>query len=147
MLLLHAGVGDRRLWDGQVDAFAERHLVVRPDLRGFGESPLPGCPFSHVEDVRALLDHLGLATAALVGNCTAAAWRSISRSPTPGGCTLSSSSRQRSPVSRARPSSTRSTRRRTRSSTPGRSASTTSPTSAGWVSGWRPPSPTPSESR
>jgi 3-oxoadipate enol-lactonase len=68
VVLLHAGVGDRRLWDGQVDAFAERHLVVRPDLRGFGESPLPGGPFSYVEDVRALLDHLGLERAAVVGN-------------------------------------------------------------------------------
>lgn len=65
---LHAGVGDRRLWDGQVDAFAERHLVVRPDLRGFGETELPGGPFSYVEDVRALLDHLGLESATVVGN-------------------------------------------------------------------------------
>jgi len=51
-----------------VEAFAEGHLVVRPDLRGFGESPLPGGPFSHVEDVRALLDNLGLDSVALVGN-------------------------------------------------------------------------------
>lgn len=67
-MLLHAGVGDRRLWDGQVEAFARERLVVRPDLRGFGESPLPGGPFSHVEDVRALLEHLGLRRADLVGN-------------------------------------------------------------------------------
>jgi len=68
VVLLHAGVGDRRLWDGQLDAFAERHLVVRLDLRGFGDSPLPGGPFSHVEDVRALLDHLEVPRMALVGN-------------------------------------------------------------------------------
>lgn len=49
-------------------ALAERHRVVRPDLRGWGESPLPGGPFSHVEDVRALLDHLEIERAALVGN-------------------------------------------------------------------------------
>ena len=49
-------------------AFSERHRVVRPDLRGFGESPLPGGPFSNVEDVRALLDELGLGQAAVVGN-------------------------------------------------------------------------------
>jgi pimeloyl-ACP methyl ester carboxylesterase len=41
---------------------------VRPDLRGFGETPLPGGPFSYVDDVRALLDHLRLAETALVGN-------------------------------------------------------------------------------
>lgn len=67
-MLLHAGVGDRRLWDGQVDALAGQYKVIRPDLRGFGQSPLPGGPFSHVEDVRALLDHLGVERAAVVGN-------------------------------------------------------------------------------
>jgi 3-oxoadipate enol-lactonase len=41
---------------------------VRPDLRGFGETPLPGGPFSNVEDLRALLDHMGVERAALVGN-------------------------------------------------------------------------------
>jgi pimeloyl-ACP methyl ester carboxylesterase len=61
-------VGDRRLWDGQVDALAERHLVVRYDLRGYGDSPLPGGPFSYVDDLAALLDHLRIETAALVGN-------------------------------------------------------------------------------
>ena len=51
-----------------MEAFSERHHVVRPDLRGFGESPLPGGPFSNVEDVRALLDELGLGRVAVVGN-------------------------------------------------------------------------------
>jgi 3-oxoadipate enol-lactonase len=68
VVLLHAGVGDRRLWDGQLEAFAAGHRAVRPDLRGFGESPLPGGPFSYLDDLRALLDHLGLDRAALVAN-------------------------------------------------------------------------------
>jgi pimeloyl-ACP methyl ester carboxylesterase len=68
VVLVHAGVGDRRLWDAQAEVFAERYLVLRPDLRGFGESPLPGGPFSWVDDLRALLDHLGIDRAALVGN-------------------------------------------------------------------------------
>lgn len=68
VVLLHAGVGDRRLWDAQAEALAERYRVVRPDARGFGETPLPGRPFSYVEDVRALIDHLGLGPVALVGN-------------------------------------------------------------------------------
>ncbi len=67
-MLLHPGVGDRTFWDGQVEAFAERHLVVRYDLRGHGDSPLPGEPFSNVDDLLALLDHLGIGKAALVGN-------------------------------------------------------------------------------
>ena len=61
-------MGDRGLWDGQVEALAESHLVVRPDLRGHGESPLPGGPYSYVEDLRALLDGLGLPETSLVGN-------------------------------------------------------------------------------
>jgi 3-oxoadipate enol-lactonase len=65
---VHAGVGDRRLWDGQMDTFSARHRIVRPDLRGFGESAIPGLPFSYVDDLRALLDHLGIVSAALVGN-------------------------------------------------------------------------------
>jgi 3-oxoadipate enol-lactonase len=68
VVLVHAGVGDRRLWDGQMDALAARHRVVRPDMRGFGETPIPGMPFSYVDDLRALLDHLGIDRAAVVGN-------------------------------------------------------------------------------
>lgn len=67
-MLLHAAVGDRRLWDGQFHMLAERHLVVRYDLRGYGESPLPGGPFSYVDDLAALLDHLGIERTALIGN-------------------------------------------------------------------------------
>ena len=51
-----------------MEAFAEEHRVVRLDLRGFGESAIPGGPFSHVDDVRALLDRLGIERTALVGN-------------------------------------------------------------------------------
>ena len=51
-----------------MEALADRYRVLRPDLRGFGESPLPGGPFSHVEDVRALLEELGLDQVGIVGN-------------------------------------------------------------------------------
>ena len=51
-----------------MDAFAERFRVARYDARGFGDSPLPGGPFSFVDDLGGLLDHLGLERAALVGN-------------------------------------------------------------------------------
>lgn len=67
-MLLHAAVGDRRLWDEQMDPFAERFRVVRYDTRGFGDSPLPGGPFSFVDDLCAILDHLELERVALVGN-------------------------------------------------------------------------------
>lgn len=65
---MHAAVGDRRLWDGQVGAFSERYRVVRYDLRGYGESPLPGGPFSYVTDLSSIFEHFGFERAALVGN-------------------------------------------------------------------------------
>lgn len=67
MVLLHAGVGDRRMWEPQARALDAAYRVVRPDLRGFGGTPLPGGRFSHAEDVVALLDHLRVDRAALVG--------------------------------------------------------------------------------
>jgi len=44
VLLLHAGIGDRRMWGSQVDALrAAGHRPVAPDLPGFGDTPLdPG---------------------------------------------------------------------------------------------------------
>lgn len=38
VVLVHAGVADHRMWDAVVPALAERHTVIRYDLRGFGES-------------------------------------------------------------------------------------------------------------
>lgn len=66
-MLVHAGVADHRMWDGVVPALAERHTVVRYDLRGFGKSALPTGPFSETDDLRRLLDHLGHERVRLVG--------------------------------------------------------------------------------
>jgi 3-oxoadipate enol-lactonase len=62
VVLLHSGLGDSRLWRRQVDALSSRFEVVTPDLPGFGETPEPTEPFSHVDVVAAHLP------AALVGN-------------------------------------------------------------------------------
>ncbi|WP_392543569.1 alpha/beta fold hydrolase [Oryzobacter telluris] len=68
VLLLHAGVADRRLWDPQWDDLTAVRDTVRADLRGFGESVTPpDGPLDHVADVVALLDALGIARAHLVG--------------------------------------------------------------------------------
>ncbi|WP_418958693.1 alpha/beta fold hydrolase [Streptomyces tritici] len=68
VVLLHSGVCDRRMWDGQFRVLAEAgHRVVRCDLRGFGETPIDA-PHTHAEDVRALLDALGIERAAVVGS-------------------------------------------------------------------------------
>ncbi len=67
VVLLHAGIGDRRMWDDQIAAFTERFTVIRYDARGFGNTIKPSHPFSPHEDLVGLLDHLGLDRAHLVG--------------------------------------------------------------------------------
>ena len=66
LVLMHAGICDRRMWDAQVPAFARSHRVVRYDVRGFGASSLPPGVYAHQDDLRALLDALGIERATLV---------------------------------------------------------------------------------
>ena len=70
LVLVHAGVADRRMWDDQVAAFAGRYRTIRYDLRSFGESVGAPGPFSHHADLRALLDGLEIERAHLVDNRT-----------------------------------------------------------------------------
>ena len=67
LILLHAGVADRRMWEPLLPALAERHRVIRPDARGFGESLPPTGPWAHHTDLLALLDELLIGRAHLVG--------------------------------------------------------------------------------
>ncbi|MGW4497336.1 alpha/beta fold hydrolase [Micromonospora sp. NPDC004336] len=67
VVLLHAGIADRRMWREQLGPLAERHRVIALDLRGYGDSELPSTPFAHHDDVVGLLDALALPRAALVG--------------------------------------------------------------------------------
>lgn len=67
LILLHAGIADRRMWDGQFGAFADRYRVVRYDRRGFGRSALEEGPYSHHDDLRGLLDYLGIERSSFVG--------------------------------------------------------------------------------
>jgi 3-oxoadipate enol-lactonase len=67
VLLLHAGIGDRRMWDAQIPAFAEHFTVVRFDARGFGQTRKPDAPFAPYADAIGLLDHLGISRAHLIG--------------------------------------------------------------------------------
>jgi pimeloyl-ACP methyl ester carboxylesterase len=67
VLLLHAGLGDRRMWDDQARAFAKHFTVVRFDARGFGETRKPDAPFAPYADAIALLDHLGFSRAHFIG--------------------------------------------------------------------------------
>jgi pimeloyl-ACP methyl ester carboxylesterase len=68
LVLLHSGVCDRRMWQPQWESLSQSFRVVRPDLRGFGETPLPPGRFSFVGDVVELLDHLSIERACVVGS-------------------------------------------------------------------------------
>jgi pimeloyl-ACP methyl ester carboxylesterase len=68
VLLLHPGVADRRVWQAQWDPLAARFRVIRCDLRGFGDTPIPPERFSNAADVVELLDHLDVERAAVVGS-------------------------------------------------------------------------------
>jgi 3-oxoadipate enol-lactonase len=65
--LLHEGVCDLRMWDELAPALASEFTVLRYDMRGYGDSTLPSGPFSQNGDLLALLDHVGINEAALVG--------------------------------------------------------------------------------
>jgi pimeloyl-ACP methyl ester carboxylesterase len=70
IVLIHAGVVNLGMWDDQMDAFAQQHRVIRYDIRGWGETANPPMTYSDHEDLYGLLNHLGIAQAALVG-CSA----------------------------------------------------------------------------
>ena len=67
VVLIHGGLVDSRLWDGQMGPLSKRFRVVRYDLRAYGRSAAPTGPFSHLEDLRGLLDFLKIEKATLVG--------------------------------------------------------------------------------
>jgi 3-oxoadipate enol-lactonase len=70
VVLLHAGVADRRMWDPQWAALTSVRDAVRLDLRGFGGSdqPPPSGVLDPVGDVLDTLDHLGVTSCHLVGS-------------------------------------------------------------------------------
>ncbi len=67
LLLIHAGVGDSRMWDSQFEALSKTHFVIRCDLRGFGQSDMQPGTFSYYEDISALLNYLNVEKASLIG--------------------------------------------------------------------------------
>jgi pimeloyl-ACP methyl ester carboxylesterase len=69
VIFLHGYTLDMRMWDDQLPAFTPTHRVVRYDLRGFGvsASPVVNEPYTHADDLHAVLTHLGIERAAVVG--------------------------------------------------------------------------------
>ena len=67
VLMVHAGVANRSMWDGQVEALKDAYRVIRHDTRGFGETETDAVSFSNRADIAAVLDHLGERSAHVVG--------------------------------------------------------------------------------
>ena len=67
VVLLHGFGLDASMWDPQWPVLQREFRVIRYDLRGFGGSSLPDGAYSHSEDLRGLLDHLGARPAHVIG--------------------------------------------------------------------------------
>lgn len=69
VVFVHSGITDCQMWDPQfsvLSGFVERYRTVRYDFQGFGDSTATG-PGTNREELRALLDGLGVDRAHLVG--------------------------------------------------------------------------------
>jgi pimeloyl-ACP methyl ester carboxylesterase len=67
LVFVHGFTLDTRMWDDQWEVFAAKYRVIRYDARGFGKSSVPDGPYSNQDDLRALMDHLGVERFHLVG--------------------------------------------------------------------------------
>lgn len=71
LLLLHGLGGSHLDWEQQWPHFAARYRVIAPDLRGFGDTPRGARLLTIArlaEDLRTLLDTLGIARCVVVGH-------------------------------------------------------------------------------
>ena len=68
LVLMHGGGVGMRMWDDQMPFLADLgHRVIRFDARGHGRSPTATSKFRQCDDVAALLRHLGVRRATLIG--------------------------------------------------------------------------------
>ena len=68
VVLLHAGVADRRSWYAVAEALQPRSDVVAYDMRGYGETLGVTYGFSHLDDLTAVLDQVATGPVWLVGS-------------------------------------------------------------------------------
>ena len=68
VVLLHAGVTDRRGWYAVADRLQPSTSVVAYDMRGYGETSGLTYAFSHLDDLRMVLDQVATGPVWLVGS-------------------------------------------------------------------------------
>lgn len=67
LVLIHGWAQDLRIWGQQVSVFSPQYRVVRYDRRGFGRSTGYADASADPDDLRILLDSLGIESAAVLG--------------------------------------------------------------------------------
>jgi 3-oxoadipate enol-lactonase len=67
IVFIHAAIADRRMWNREFEVYAKDGTTVRYDVRGLGRSPPASTSYSDVEDLGALLEHLRIPSATIVG--------------------------------------------------------------------------------
>ena len=72
LIFVHEFAGDYRSWGPQVRAFARRYRTIAFNARGYPPSDVPDDPLAYsqdqaVEDIRGLLDALGIGRAHICG--------------------------------------------------------------------------------
>ncbi len=68
VVLIHDGIADSLVWDGVWPAFCKQFHSVRYDRRGYGRSPATTVIYTETDDLFALLRHLQIKRAMLVGS-------------------------------------------------------------------------------
>lgn len=59
-LMIHADVADNSMWNKEFARFSQQYRVIRYDKRGFGKTTSQDGPISPIEDIVALLTHVGV---------------------------------------------------------------------------------------
>lgn len=67
IVFIHGFTLDHTMWQPQVEFFAKNYQVITYDVRGFGRSSLPNGPYKFADDLHAVLQHLGVGQAHIVG--------------------------------------------------------------------------------
>ena len=68
VVLLHAGVADRRMWRTICEALSGKFKCIAYDQRGFGDSTSPDEAFRNIDDLDAVIRHFGCERAHLIGS-------------------------------------------------------------------------------
>lgn len=67
LVLIHDGLIHRVAFNGQIDAFQDKYMLIRYDRPGYGDSPPAITSLSHVLTLEHLLEQLGIGECILLG--------------------------------------------------------------------------------